>query len=316
MVMNEHDNEALGSSETNRGVENHSVEPASPTKTPMYQALNAERYQRQSLIRTIQKQYGNLLICYVAGARALITRDDTLGIQELLHNIPHGTALDLLLHTPGGDIDAVEKLMCMVRQTAGSHQLRVIVPDYAKSAGTLMALAADSIVMSASSELGPIDPQIMLGDGRGNQRWHSVMNYLDAFEFYSQQVRKNPNDVVAQHMLNKFEPATLKSLEAAKNRAQQLAESHLKRGMFSKKSGNFSKIASELMDTTRWLTHGQMIDYQAAQVMGLDVQYLKPTGGQWRAYWQLYCQQRLAVKDTQKLFESDYASIPLDGLLV
>ncbi len=311
--MNEHDNEELRSSETNPGGENHSVESAPPAKTPMSQALNAERYQRQALIRTIQKQCGNTLICYVAGGRASITRDDTLGICELLHNIPRNTNLDLLLHTGGGDVDAAEKLMYMVRNTVGSSQLRVIVPDYAKSAGTLMALAADYIVMSDSSELGPIDPQIMLNDGRGNLRLHSVMNYLDAFEFYSMQLRGNPNDLVAHIMLAKLDPATVKLLEAAKDRAQQLAESHLQRWMFRETPGNFTKLASDLMDTTRWFTHGQMIDYQAAQDIGLQVQYLEPTCEQWRAYWQLYCHQKLAIKDTQKLFESDYVSLPLDG---
>ena len=315
MVMNEPDNEALRSSEANPAVENHSVESASPTRTPMYQALNAERYQRQNLIRSIQDRWGNgnRLICYVGGGKTSVAREDTLGIIEILHNIPPNTNLDFLLHTGGGDVDAAEKLMHMVRSTVGSNQLRVIVPDFAKSAGTLMALAADYIVMSDSSELGPVDPQIVLGDGRGNYILHSVMNYLDAFESYSQQLRDNPNDAVARLMLAKLDPATEKAFRAVKDRAQRLAESHLHHWMFREKQGTYTKIASDLMDTKRWLTHGQMIGYQAAQELGLRVQYLKPTCEQWRDYWQLYCQQRLAVKDSQKLFESDYASLPFDG---
>ena len=47
--------------------------------------------------------------------------------------------------------------------------------------------------------------------------------------------------------------------------------------------------------------------------IGLNVQYLDPTSDAWQEYWQLYCPQRLAIRDNQKLFESDYASLIIDG---
>ena len=53
--------------------------------------------------------------------------------------------LDLLLHTTGGSINAAEKLMGMMRNRVGTAKLRIIVPDFAKSAGTLMVLGADSV---------------------------------------------------------------------------------------------------------------------------------------------------------------------------
>ena len=275
--------------------------------------MHAERYHRQTQIRQIQQQTGNRLLCYVAAIRAPITRDDTVGIVELLYNVPRGSNVDFLIHTGGGDIDAAEKLISMVRTTVGSGQLRVIVPDFAKSAGTLMAIAADKIVMSDSSELGPIDPQITLADGRGNAIPHSVMSYLDAYKLHSEALRRNPSDVVAQIMLNKLEPATVILFDAARNRACKLAEQHLNQWMFHNKKATYTKIASDLMDTSRWLTHGQMIGYQAAQSLDLEVEYLPPDNEEWRAYWRLYCLQRLAVKDSQKLFESDYVSVAMDG---
>lgn len=281
-----------------------------PVKTPMYKAMHAERYQRQAQIAELQRQTGNRVICYVA-SRAPINRDDTLGMMELLHNIPRDSSIDFLLHTGGGDIDAAEKLMYVIRNTVGSGRLRVIVPDFAKSAGTLMALAADAIVMSDCSELGPIDPQITLGDGRGNAIAHSVMSHLEAYRVHAEALRKDPNDVVARMMLSKLDPATLNVFEAARNRAQKLAEEHLNRWMFHFKKGMYTKIASDLMDNKRWLGHGQMIKYQDAQELELVVEYLKPDDPVWRAYWQLYCHQRLAVKDQQKLFESDYVSLTM-----
>lgn len=124
--------------------------PGSFEKTPMFTANNLPRYQRQSIIAEIEaKSEDRKLICYVSGADAEIDRDDSVGFAELLYKIPPDTSIDLMLHTPGGDVDAAEKLITMVQATVGSSgQLRVIVPDYAKSSGTLMAIGASEILMS------------------------------------------------------------------------------------------------------------------------------------------------------------------------
>lgn len=286
--------------------------PATRSKTPMFEAMHADRYLRQTLIRELQKATSNTLLCYIAGLGTTISRDDTLGIVDLIHNTPANGNIDFMLHTAGGDIDAAEKLISIVRTAVGSGRLRVVVPDFAKSAGTLMAIAADAIVMSDSSELGPIDPQITLADGRGNAIPHSVSSYLDAYEEHSSRLRANPNDVVSQIMLAKLEPATVNLFSAAKLRARRLAEDHLKKWMLHESSASYTAVAGELMNTAKWLTHGQMIGYQAAQSINLEVIYLPPSDTTWQAFWRLYCLQRLAIRDNQKLFESEFVSLPID----
>jgi Serine dehydrogenase proteinase len=191
------------------------------------------------------------------------------------------------------------------------------VPDFAKSAGTLLALAADKIVMSDTSELGPIDPQFPKRDGDGSARWLSVLNHFEAYNTQSARLRQHPNDLPAQIMLSKVDPATVVQFEAICRRARTLAEEHLTRWMFQNKTANYTKIAGDLMDNGRWPSHGQMISWQDAKQMELEVEYLSPESEEWRAYWSLYCLQRLAVKDHQKLFEADYAasrwSNPMSG---
>lgn len=280
---------------------------ATPNKTPMYEAVHAPRYHRQSLIKAIEEEWGRSLICYVCGRAASIDRDDTAGFMEVLHNIQPDENVDLLLNTGGGDVDAAEKLTALVQATVGGAQLRVIIPDFAKSAGTLMILGADAFIMSDSSELGTIDPQIVADDGRGNLIFHSVLSYLDAFKTHSEALRENPDDPVARLMLNKLDPTTLRHYEAIRNRARTFSEGQLK-----KKGRNFSKITSDLMDLGRWPSHGQMITWQDAKDLGLPVEYLPSRSKQWQAYWRLYCLLLLAVKDRQKIFESKYASLILD----
>ena len=276
-----------------------------PTRTPLYQANAADRYHRQAVIKQIQDCTGRTLICYVSGNKCFIDDDDIMPFVDLLHNVPPNHSVDLLLHTKGGSIDAAEKLMGMLRSLVGTAELRIIVPDFAKSAGTLMVLGADSVVMSDMSELGPIDPQIPLFGG-----WQSVQNYLDAYKEHDETLKVSPNNIAAQIMLGKLDPATLKLCKVAIDRARQAAEKLLRHGMF-RDEGNWTKTVSELLDTQRWLSHGQMISWEDARdpQIGLVVEYHAYHSQEWQDYWRIHCLQRLAVGDQQKIYESDYASL-------
>ena len=283
---------------------------ATATKTPLFQAANAARYQRQALIKQIQDRTDRLLLCYVSGNECVLDRDDTVPFVDLLHNVPVHRPVDLLLHTLGGSIDVAEKLVVMMRAHVGNAELRVIVPDLAKSAGTLMVLGADKVVMSDMSELGPIDPQIRLFG-----RWQSVQNYLDAYDDHSEALKADPENIAARIMFGKLEPDAVRACRVALDRARQAAEGLLKRGMFGN-DGNWSRTASELLDTRRWLSHGQMISWEDAQdpQIGLLVEHLEYHSETWQGYWQLYCLQRLAVGSRQKLYESEYVSLVLDPI--
>lgn len=280
--------------------------PRAIEKTPMFTAMNAARYQRQTLIKDIETEHPKLL-CYVAGNKAQVDRIDTLGFVDMLHNVNPGDPIDLLLHTPGGDVDAAEKLIGLVRSATGEEgQLRVIIPDYAKSAGTLMALGANAIVMSDSSELGPIDPQVSSRDGNGSDVVYSVLTYLNAYDAARKALRDTPDDLAARITFEKFDPTIVSKFQSVRDRARSFAENLLKRrGM------NFSKIASELMDINKYQSHGQMIGWETANEMGLTITYMQSTNPVWRKYWALYCHLRLAIESEQRIFESNYVSLLL-----
>jgi hypothetical protein len=272
-------------------------------KTPTFTALNALRYQRQTMIKAIEEKQPRLL-CYVGHLSAQLDRSDALGFVDLLHNVPQGEPLDLLLHTPGGDVDATEKLISMLRAKVGDAKFRVIVPDFAKSAGTLIALGADSIVMSDCSELGPIDPQIMLRDASGQSLGHSIFNYLHAYQEAEEALRTAPQDPVAQAQFARFDPTTVKKYEMVRERTRTFAEKLLiPRGL------NYTKITSQLLDIRSYPSHGQMIGWEEAETMGLMVEYLPMTHSIWRRYWELYCNLRLAIQSGERIFESSFVSL-------
>lgn len=283
--------------------------PRVPSKTPLYEALNAPRYARQSLIKEIERLTETSLICYVS-PNSQIERDDVIAMVDLLHNTVPGAPIDLMLHSPGGNIDAAEKLITLIRKRAGTAPVRVIVPDYAKSAATLIALGADAILMSDSSELGVIDPQVQLPNGKGHLQAVSAQGYLDAFNEYAKMLRENPGDPVARLMLDKMEPSTIHRLEQATTRSRKIAVALLTTGMI-KDEAEASAIVDDLSNTRKWHSHGQMIPQEALLKLGLSVKYLAPHDRQWQLYWRLFCLQITAASGSIKLFEGSYASLPL-----
>jgi ClpP class serine protease len=86
--------------------------------------------------------------------------DDSEAVLRAIRLTPAETPIDLVLHTPGGLVLAAEQIAYALRAHPG--KVTVLVPHYAMSGGTLLALAADEIQMDAAAVLGPVDPQ--LGD--------------------------------------------------------------------------------------------------------------------------------------------------------
>jgi hypothetical protein len=273
-------------------------------KTPLFLATNASRYRRQNLIREIDHKCGTSLICFVVGEHREIERDDTLGFVDLLYNIRGDQAVDLMIHTVGGDVDAAQKLIALIHsRIEEKERFRVIVPEYAKSAGTLMALGGSTILMSDTSELGMIDPQYMLKDANGNEIWTSVVAYLQAYEQHSTAVNRDPEDRAAAAMLGRFDPVIIRKFQSQRDRASDIAMH-----MLNRLGANSSAITESLLDLDRWKSHGQVIGHADAREIGLNVSYLPPEDERWQLYWHLHCLQRLEVGKDKKLYESALVS--------
>ncbi|MFC4859457.1 SDH family Clp fold serine proteinase [Actinophytocola glycyrrhizae] len=285
-----------------------------PRQTPLFLATQGARYRRQDAIREIQKATGRKLICYVSGQAGYINRDDVLPLTDLLQSAEPGIKLDLMLHTLGGDVDAAEKIAGLLLKTVGPDgELRVIVPDCAKSAGTLISLAAQSIVMSDTSELGPIDPQIVTTSPDGSQTSRPANSYIDAYNEMMEQVEKGLTGPAIDALIAKFDPVLLDMCRKASKRSRKFAEKFLREGMFrGSKTANVTEIASKLDSNQTWLSHGAVINAEDAQSIGLTVDYRDEHENEWQAYWRLYCEMRLTLNsNTEKLFESDYASLQI-----
>lgn len=92
---------------------------------------------------------------YMSRALGIHLRDM---LQDNITTPPESTEIDVWLDSPGGDAHAAYKIGLLLRSYA--RCIRMVIPDYAKSAGTLLTLAADQIYMAPAAELGPLDAQI------------------------------------------------------------------------------------------------------------------------------------------------------------
>jgi ClpP class serine protease len=115
-----------------------------------------ERSQRTRVITMIHRQERRSLLGFPVSR--YINLEDAQTIIAAIKETPPSTPIDLILHTPGGLVLAAMQIARAVE--AHPARVRVMVPVYAMSGGTLVALAADEIVMGEFSVLGPIDPQL------------------------------------------------------------------------------------------------------------------------------------------------------------
>jgi Serine dehydrogenase proteinase len=122
---------------------------------------------RRSYLKDLSAHTGRNVIAYYSGWLQRPSRSPVLAIGDddmnafmmCVHSLDPAKGLDLLVHTPGGSIPAVEALVTYLRAKFGTN-IRAFVPQLAMSAGTMMACSAREIWMGKQSSLGPIDPQL------------------------------------------------------------------------------------------------------------------------------------------------------------
>jgi ClpP class serine protease len=115
-----------------------------------------ERRRNSRVITLIHRQESRTILG-IPVAR-YIDIDDSEQILRAIRLTPRGMPIDLVLHTPGGLVLATQQIAAALRHHPG--KVTVIIPHYAMSGGTLLALAADEILMDDNAVMGPVDPQV------------------------------------------------------------------------------------------------------------------------------------------------------------
>jgi len=150
------------------------------------------RFQQSALTRSRQRELQRLGEKRGSNVITLIHRQETISLlgvpisryididdsEEVLRAIrltPPETPIDIIIHTPGGIALAATQIAFALEAHRGRKT--VMVPHYAMSGGTLIAMAADEIMMDANAVLGPVDPQ--LGDQQGMYAASSILKVVE-----------------------------------------------------------------------------------------------------------------------------------------
>ena len=185
--------------------------------------------------------------------------------MAMVHELDRKKGLDLLLHTPGGELSAVESIVHYLRQMFGDN-IRAVVPQLAMSGGTMIACACREIIMGKHSNLGPIDPQI------GGIAAHGV---LEEFERAKLETKQDPDtERVWRSILGQYHPAFIGECEKAIVWAKEIVQEWLITGMFANEENAEERakgVVEALTDYAEMKTHSRHIHMERCQEIGLKV---------------------------------------------
>lgn len=242
---------------------------------------------RLRLLTRLEKQRGSRVI-------ALIHRQETMSLlgfplmryidvhdsEEVLRAIRLTDAdcpIDLIIHTPGGLVLAAGQIAQALRRHRG--KVTLFVPHYAMSGGTLIALAADEIVMDHNAVLGPVDPQI------GQSPAASVLAVLE---------RKDPKDMDDQ---------TLILADVARKAMAQVRATVLEL-LAERMHGEQAEALADKLATGTW-THDYPITAEEAKALGLPVSTEMPA--------EIYQFMQLFPQPTRTRPSVEYIPLPYRG---
>jgi hypothetical protein len=168
---------------------------------------------KKGLIREIETLRNSKVLVYFLGLNSTIAQDAVEVIYNNLRRVGKVEKIDLFLHTTGGFLEVPLKIVNIIREF--SKKFSVLVPYRAHSAGTLLALGADEIVMGKMAELTPVDPQtrspLNPKGVKGELLPVSIQDLTSFFDFMETKGIKEKEDIM-NTLLNNLHPLVIGSV--------------------------------------------------------------------------------------------------------
>lgn len=234
-----------------------------------------ERRRNSRVILLIHRQETMSLLGFPI--MRFISIEDSEAILRAIKMTDDDVPIDLVLHTPGGLVLASEQIAYALKKHKA--KVTVFVPHYAMSGGTLIALAADELVMDENAVLGPVDPQL------GQQAAASILKVLE---------RKPISEVDDQTII--LADVAEKAIRQVKTTVFNLLRDKMEEAR--------AKELAETLSTGTW-THDYPITVDEARELGLPVSVDMPT--------EIYKLMALYPQTTQRRPSVEYIPIPHGG---
>lgn len=224
---------------------------------------------RRKYILKLHEKTGRNVIAYYSGwlykpnnPDTIVNDKDKNAFMATVHNMDRTLGLDLILHTPGGDIAATESIVHYLHRMFDGN-IRAIIPQLAMSAGTMIALSCSQIVMGKQSNLGPIDPQM------GGVACQAV---LDEFKQAVADVTANPAAApLWQSIISKYHPTFLGACKNAIEWSEKLVGTWLAEHMCRGNKELEQQVLKEFGDHKENKSHARHISTERCKEMGLNI---------------------------------------------
>lgn len=255
------------------------------------QKINVDRWgliELETELKRLIKEYNKLrktnLILYVSSFApnlpCSLDRKDYFYFKDLLDGIEKDQDLDVYIETPGGDGTTAEEIVRYIRDKY--NKVSFVICGEAKSAGTIMTMCADEILMTKTGSLGPIDAQMI-----SNRGVVSAYDYVEWMNEKRAEAEKNgtlnPADVAIIAQITPGEiNGVVHSLEYAKDLVREWlykykfknwneTETSKTKVTDKMKKNRASEIAEELSNHRRWRTHGKPLKIEDLESIGLKI---------------------------------------------
>lgn len=250
-----------------------------PSQSPLYHAVNSDRYDRQRLIA----EYQNRFSCTLVVMNDFIFPDSIVPFEEMIYNSVPSNDLHIILNSPGGDGETAVRLIRTAQ--ARCNELTIIVPDQAKSAATLMTLGAHRILMGPASDLGPVDPQFLLsGD------LVSAKDIIATVEDFASRIQEAPETFpLYASMLGDVNALMFQQAHSELERTSDQLEEAL-RSNPDRPSDEVEALKAKLIEPLidRPKTHSALFDVKSAKAAGLPAVSMDVLGEHWQMIWRLW----------------------------
>lgn len=266
---------------------------------------------RRRYIAKLHEQTDRNVILYYSGWLQKPERTDTEindgdknGFMTVIHGLDRSKGLDLILHTPGGEVAATESIIDYLTNMF-PDDIRAIVPQIAMSGGTMIACACNEIMMGKHSSLGPIDPHI---------RGIPAHGIKEEFETARKEIKEDPTKIpIWQPILAKYPPAFVGECEKAIEWSKEIVIECLMSGMFRDKNKvekevkeKVEKIVSEMGNHAITKSHARHFSADRCREIGLEIRSLEKDQYIQEAVLSIHhaCMHTLAATPACKLIEN------------
>lgn len=188
---------------------------------------------------------------------------DKNGFMAMVNGLDFDRGVDLIIHTPGGNVAATESIIYYLHQIFG-NDIRAIVPQLAMSGGTMIACSCNEIIMGKQSSLGPIDPQLNGIPAQG---------VIEEFKKAKEEVKQDPSCVpLWQMIIAKYDPTFINSCQQAIEWSETILEESLKNYVdieYSEK--DIDKIVTGLSSHKETKAHDRHLSPDRCKELGLNI---------------------------------------------